>query len=78
MKTFIMIRHKDETGTSGTGTILEGVVFSDGVCVVRWRGKTGQNSTAVWASFDDFKAIHIDAHPDNNTEIVWSDENPRD
>lgn len=66
---FLMTRMADESGVSGTGTVLEGVVFSDGTCAVRWRGATP--CTAVWASFEAFKAIHIDSHPTNGTVVEW-------
>ena len=46
--------------------------FSDGTVAVRWL--TPNRSTVVWASLDDFKAVHVDSHPTYGTEIVWSDE----
>ena len=53
-RAFTMIRHADVSGVSGTGQVLDGVVFADGVTVIRWcvRGKPG--STEVFATFDDF------------------------
>jgi hypothetical protein len=48
---------------------IEGIVFSDGHCVVRWM--TGNHSTAVWPSYDDFEAIH--GHPEYETVVVWLD-----
>lgn len=50
---------------------LEGVVFTDGRCSVRWRTPTA--STVAWDSFDEFHRVHIGAHPDYGTEIVWHD-----
>ena len=35
-RAFRMIRRFDATGVSGTGQVLEGVVFADGQTVVRW------------------------------------------
>jgi hypothetical protein len=49
---------------------VEGVVFSDGSCVIRWC--TSTHSTAVWNSFDDFQKIH--GHPEYGTKVVWLDE----
>ena len=72
---FEMIRHNDDSGISGTGLILEGCVFSTGKCVVTFNGPTP--SIIVWDSFDQFKKIHIDSHPDNNTELVWYDRRKR-
>lgn len=75
-KAFDMIRHGDETGTSGTGLVLSGVIFPDGVVTVRWSTKDNPNSTVVYDSFEDFKAIHIDAHPNNETELRFFDITP--
>jgi hypothetical protein len=49
---------------------IEGIVFSDGHCVVRWM--TGNHSTAVWSSYEDFEAIH--GHPEYQTVVEWLDE----
>lgn len=49
---------------------FEGVVFTDGVCVIRWR--TAKGSTSVFASFDDMWAIH--GHPEYGTIIEWKPE----
>lgn len=71
MKCFEMLRNADESGVSGIGIVLEGVVFSDGTTVVRWLVSGKPQSTNVWESFEDFKFIHIDSHPTNGTEINW-------
>lgn len=68
-QTFTMVRNRDETGTNGTGEVLDGIVFPSGKCVVEWRGPTP--CTAVWDNFDAFKRVHIDVHPHNLTEIKW-------
>ena len=68
-QSFKMIRNSDETGVSGTGTVLDGIVFPNGVCCVQWRGATP--CVTIWPSFDAFKQVHIDAHPTNDTEIKW-------
>lgn len=36
MKTFKLIRDVDHTGLSGTGTVAEGIEFSDGTVALRW------------------------------------------
>ena len=69
MKTFSVIRQNDESGVSGTGKVLEGVVFKDGTTVIRWCVDGQPNSTAIYESFEAFKAIHIDSHPTNETII---------
>lgn len=76
IRIFDMIRHGDESGTSGTGLVLSGVIFPDGTVTVRWSTEGNPNSTVVYDSFDDFKAIHIDAHPTNKTELQFFDITP--
>jgi hypothetical protein len=66
MKTFTLYRDKDVSGVSGTGAVAEGVQFTDGVVVLRWRGEHA--STVVWRSIDDALAIH--GH-DGLTRVVW-------
>jgi hypothetical protein len=66
MRTFELIRDEDVTGVSGTGVVADGVVFDDGITVLRWRGE--RRSTVVWASVDDAVAIH--GH-DGKTRLVY-------
>lgn len=78
MRRFTMTRAEDTKGRSGTGVVLEGVVFSDGTCVVRWMGAgMPQQSTAFWNSYADFAATHVDNHPKNSL-ITWLDETTGD
>jgi hypothetical protein len=71
-----MHRGFDASGVSGTGQVLEGVVFSDGLTVVRWCVAGKPASTEHFATFDDFVAIHVASHPANATEIVWLGNGP--
>lgn len=66
-----MIREKDETGVSGTGKVLEGVQWSNGMVTTHWFGKF--ESLNVYKSIDDFVTIHIKSHPTNNTKLIWGD-----
>ena len=68
---FYMVRPYDESGVSGTGKVLDGVVFPDGTTVIRWCVKEMPNCTAIYDSYSAFKRIHIESHPDNRTEIYW-------
>lgn len=68
-RTFTIIRIKDETGISGKGRVLDGVVFSGGKTVISWI--SDKPSVVVYDTFEDFKHIHIDSHPKNKTEIIW-------
>jgi hypothetical protein len=56
MRRFVLNRTEDLTGSSGTGIVAEGVVFDDGVTVLRWL--TQLRSTAIYDSPHDLMAIH--------------------
>ncbi len=76
-KLFSMIRNGDESGVSGTGRVLDGVIFPSGKVVVCWDPDNSNvkiegenvNSISTFDSFDAFTAIHIGQHPTNGTEI---------
>lgn len=70
MKRFVLDRHEDESGVSGTGLVAEGVVFSDGTCALRWLGDL--RSTAVYESLADIEAIH--GHSGKTLVVIYSDE----
>jgi hypothetical protein len=74
MRKFEMTRIEDETGVSGRGKVVEGIVFSDGVCVTRWvtEASTGR-STNVWDSYGAFVSVHITPHPTNKTLVTFDD-----
>lgn len=79
-KLFTMIRISDETGISGTGRVLDGVVWPNGWVTICWRTeldnlKKGFSSLTFFESFTAFEAIHITSHPNNKTEIQWIDNN---
>ena len=72
-KVFQMIRNGDESGTSGTGKVLDGVIFPSGKVVICWDPDSarveGVNSVSVFDSFEQFHSIHIGQHTNNGTEI---------
>lgn len=70
-ETFQLVRGKDQSGVSGIGVVLEGVMFSDGITVIRWL--SDKASVAVWDSFADFIEVHVAAHPENLSVIRWGD-----
>ncbi len=79
MKTFTVIRIRDESGVSGTGRIIDGVLFHTGQVVICWRtdiegSKHGASSLGIYKTWDEFKFIHIDSHPSNMTQIVWGED----
>lgn len=71
MRMFKVIRNQDESGISGTGHVIDGVVFDDGTTVIKWL--SDRSSIAIYKTFEDFKFLHIDSHPTNDTEIVFYD-----
>ena len=72
-KLFTMIRKQDESHVSGTGRVLDGIIFHNGKVVICWRSEErhGHSSMGIYDSFEAFKSIHIDPHPTNEAEIVW-------
>lgn len=68
MRMFVLQRDEDETGVSGTGVVAEGVEFTDGSCVMRWRATF--TSTAVYDNIKVLETIH--GH-NGKTKIVWRD-----
>ena len=57
-------------GNAGDQAQYEGVQFTDGTVACRWL--TEFRSTSLWASFDEFMAVH--GHADYGTRIEWLDE----
>jgi hypothetical protein len=45
-RVFVLVRHRDPSGISGTGEVAEGVVWSDGSVSLRWYGEHA--STTFW------------------------------
>ena len=71
---FTLERRIDETGVSGTGRVLDGVVFHTGQVVICWRTDTrpdepGFSSLAIYPSWDAFLHVHVHPHPRGSTEI---------
>lgn len=66
MKRFWLERIEDVSGTSGTGTVAEGIVFSNGWCALHWLTK--YTSVAFYQSVVELEAIH--GH-DGRTKIVF-------
>lgn len=50
---------------------FEVCVFTDGSVAQRWL--TAARSMVWWASWNDLCTVHIYAHPDYGTKIIWSD-----
>jgi hypothetical protein len=68
LRRFLLERHEDPSGVSGTGVVAEGCQFTDGKAVLRWC--VGLRSTAIYDSVDELMQIH--GH-NGATELVWVD-----
>jgi hypothetical protein len=64
---FQLVRHTDVSGVRGTGTLAEGVEWSDGAVTLRWRGRWP--ATSVWdGGIDALLAVHGQG---GRTQIHW-------
>lgn len=68
---FVLNRHVDPTGISGTGIVAEGVEFSDGVAAVRWLGAWPTSVVFHDRGGDSLAQIH--GH-DGATSVQWLDD----
>jgi len=76
---FSLHRNFDESGISGKGRVLDGIVFHNGQVVVCWRSdinedKPGFSSLGIYPTWEAFMFVHVDPHPNNKTEIRFKDE----
>jgi hypothetical protein len=76
---FSVIRNNDESGVSGTGRILDGVIFHNGVTAICWRTDVegaahGWSSLGIYPNYLAFYFIHIKSHPTNGTVVVFEGE----
>lgn len=70
---FTVCRQHDETGVSGEGVIIEGVVLGTGQCIVHWLYPPPRGGIAIFDSMTDFVKVHIQPHPGNKTIITYQD-----
>lgn len=71
MRAFLMVRGNDESGVSGTGLVLEGVIFDSGTCVVSWL--TATSSIGIYKTYNEFLKVHVVSHLTNQTTIKFVD-----
>jgi len=71
MRRFELHRDSDETGTSGTGVVVQGVEFDDGYAAITWIGRL--KSWCVYPSVTMLMEIH--GH-DGATRLVYLDTHP--
>lgn len=75
---FVLQRDSDVSGVSGTGTVAEGVEFSDGVVALRWivpPGNAGHGypTSVVFHDHGIASVAAIHGHS-GATRVVWLDE----
>lgn len=64
---FRLVRHTDVSGVRGTGTLAEGVEWSDGTVALRWRGRWPGTST--WdGGIEALLAVH---GAGGRTQVHW-------
>ena len=68
VKRFVLERHKDHSGVSGTGTVAQGCEFANGKVVISWLTPT--NSISVFDSISVLEEIH--GH-EGSTKVVWEE-----
>ena len=69
MRPFVLVRTDDETGTSGTGIVAEGVEFSNGQVAMHWLSQ--METVSIYANLKVVEVLH--GHEDR-TKIVFPDE----
>ena len=72
-RAFTMYRGSDSSGVSGTGAVLEGVIFTTGKVAINWLTPKPSGSLNLWDSWGMFVDIHIRPHPENETRIEFTD-----
>ena len=77
MRRFNLIRDVDESGVSGTGTVAEGVQFSNGRCALTWLTQQHQINGDNWSSvgvYASIEAVDLVHGHGGLTRIVFEDE----
>ena len=73
IRSFTVCRQHDETGVSGEGVIIEGVVLASGNCIIDWLFPPPRGGIAIFDSLEDFLKVHVKPHPENKTIITFED-----
>lgn len=68
---FVLIRHEDVSGVSGTGVVAEGVEFADGTVALRWLSQWPTSVVFHDRGMDAVQAVH--GHG-GATEIRYTDD----
>lgn len=67
---FVLVRHDDVSGVSGTGVVAQGVEFIDGTVALRWLSAWPTSVVFHDKGMDAVRAVH--GHG-GATEIVYTD-----
>ncbi len=73
IRTFTVCRQHDETGVSGEGVVVEGVLLASGHCIIHWLYPPPRGGIAIFDNLQDFEKVHIRPHPTNKTIITFED-----
>ena len=73
IRSFTVCRQHDQTGVSGEGVIIEGIVLASGHCIIHWLFPPPRGGIAIFASLEDFLKVHVNPHPENKTIITFED-----
>lgn len=65
---FQMIRNVDRKEISGTGKVIDGVVFADGTVVIQWQGV---KSIGIYKNLNDFLTVHVKPKYEGENEFRW-------
>ena len=63
IRSFTVCRQHDQTGVSGEGVIIEGVVLASGHCIIHWLFPPPRGGIAIFDSLEDFLKVHVKPHP---------------
>ena len=73
IRSFTVCRQKDQTGVSGEGVVIEGVILATGQAIIHWLFPPPRGGIAIFDSMNDFIKVHIKPHPGNKTIITYED-----
>ncbi len=55
MRRFVLNRHEDESGVSGTGIVAQGTLYDSGKISLLW---LNSNSFGLWDDIEDMLKVH--------------------
>jgi hypothetical protein len=78
-KLFTLVRKNDHSGISGTGRVLDGVIFHTGQVVTCWRtdlnvkgkGIDAFSTIGIYPSYEAFLHVHVKPHPEGSNEVIF-------